>query len=259
MSSALSTVHRDQTYRIKCAEIWGGIENVSADLRTNGIEASIYSHSCEGVAGGDIYHLSVCSHDVLTRILLADLQGHGIEVTQLSRWIYDILRENIDNPDGRSVFASLNPLLHETGVKAITTAVIATFSAADSALRFSNAGHWPPLFKGFDLETYEPLSLVTETKKLADLPLGALEATAYDEGVIHLRRGDRLVFYTDGVTECPSPQEEEFGECRLRGVLEEDAAAGISVARDRLVAALVRHAGGSLTYDDTTFMLVRAL
>jgi hypothetical protein len=42
-------------------------------------------------------------------------------------------------------------------------------------------------------------------------------------------------------------------------VLEEDAAADISVARDRLLAALVRHAGGSLTHDDTTFMLVGAL
>ena len=53
----------------------------------------------------------------------------------------------------------------------------------------------------------------------ANLPLGVLGAMVYDEGVIHLRRGDRLVFYTDGVTECPSPQEEEFGEERLREVL----------------------------------------
>ncbi len=94
--------HVNQAYRIKCAEIWGGIENIGADLRTNGMEVSIYSHSSEGMAGGDIYYFSVCNHDVLTRILLADLQGHGIEVTQLSRWIYDILRENIDNP-GRAI------------------------------------------------------------------------------------------------------------------------------------------------------------
>jgi phosphoserine phosphatase RsbU/P len=259
MSSVLPMMRREQTYRIKCAEIWGGVENVSADLRTNGIEASIYSHSSDGAAGGgDIHYLSVCNHDILTRIVLADLQGHGIEVTQLSRWIYEILRENIDNPDGRCVFASLNPLLHERGVKAITTAVIATFSAAGSTLHFSNAGHPPPLFKGFDLDTYEPLSFVAETK-LANLPLGVLETTAYDEGLIHLPRGDRLVFYTDGVTECPSPQEKEFGECQLREVLEGDSAADISVARDRLLTALVRHAEGSLTHDDTTFIFVRAL
>ena len=85
--------HVNKAYRIECAEIWGGVENIGADLRTNGIEVSIYSRSSDGMAGGDIYYFSVCNHDVLTRIMLADLQGHGIEVTQLSRWIYDILRE----------------------------------------------------------------------------------------------------------------------------------------------------------------------
>ena len=254
----LSIAHANEAYRIKCAEIWGGVENISADLRTSGIEVSIYSHSSDGLAGGDIYYFSVCNHDVLTRIVLADLQGHGIEVTQLSRWIYDALRENIDNPEGRSVFASLNLLLHKQGVKAITTAVVATFSAADFTLRFSSAGHSPGLFKALDLSTWAPLSLVSATER-ANLPLGVLEAMVYDEGVIHLSRGDRLVFYTDGVTECPSPQEEEFGEERLREVLKADSNVNITVARDRLLAALVRHAKGNLTHDDTTFILVEAL
>ena len=253
----LPMAHVNQAYRIKCAEIWGGIENISADLRTNGIDVSIYSRSSDGVAGGDIYYFSVCNHDVLTRMLLADLQGHGIEVTKLSRWIYDILRENIDNPEGRSVFASLNFLLHQQGVKAITTAVLATFSAADFTLRFSNAGHSPGLFKAFDINTWEPLSLMSATEP-ANLPLGVLKAMVYDEGTIHLRRGDRLVFYTDGVTECPSPQGEEFGEERLREVLTADSNANIGAARDRLLAALVRHAKGNLTHDDMTFMLVEA-
>ena len=253
----LSVAHADEAYRIKCAQIWGGVENIVADLRTNGIDVSIYSHSSDGVAGGDIYYFSVCNHDVLTRILLADLQGHGLEVTQLSRWIYDILRENVDNPEGRSVFASLNRLLHEQGMKAITTALLATFSAADFTLRFSNAGHPPGLLKAFDLSTWTPLSLEPATER-ANLPLGVLEAMVYDEGVIYLRRGDRLVFYTDGVTECPSPQGEEFGEGRLREGLEADSSANINAARDRLLAALVRHAKGNLMHDDMTFMLVEA-
>lgn len=248
--------HADEAYRIKCAEVWGGVVNINADLCTNRIEVSIYSHSSDGVAGGDIYYFSACNHDVLTRILLADLQGHGIEVEQLSRWIYEVLRENIDNPEGCSVFASLNRLVHEQGVKAITTALVATFSAADFTLRFSNAGHPPGLLKGFDTSTWAPLSLEPATER-ANLPLGVLEAMVYDQGVIQLRPGDRLVFYTDGVTECPSPQEEEFGVERLREVLA-DSSVSIKLARDRLLAALLRHAKGNLTHDDTTFMLVEA-
>ncbi len=248
--------HQKEAYRIKCAEIWGGVDNISADLCTNGIEVSIYSQSSEGVAGGDIYYFSVCNHDVLTRILLADLQGHGIEVTQLSRWIYEILRKHIDNPEGRSVLTSLNLLLNEQGLKAMTTAILATFSAADLTLRFSIAGHSPGLFKAFDLSMWAPLSLTPATER-ANLPLGVFRAMVYDEGVIHLRRGDRLVFYTDGVTECPSPLEEEFGEERLREVLAKSSA-NITLVRDRLLAALLRHAKGNLTHDDTTFILVEA-
>ena len=129
--------HLNEGYRIKCAEIWGGVDNISTDLCTNGIEVSIYSHSSEGMAGGDIYYFSVCNHDVLTRILLADLQGHGIEVTQLSRWIYDILRKTSTIQKGDPCLRHSMCLLHEQGVKAITTAVLATFSAADFTLRFS--------------------------------------------------------------------------------------------------------------------------
>lgn len=250
--------HMNEAHRIKCAEIWGGVGNITADLCTNGIKVSIYSRSSDGAAGGDIYYFSVCNHDVLTRILLADLQGHGIGVTRLSRWIYDALRENIDNPEGRSVFAALNLLLHKQGVKAITTAVLATFSAADFTLRFSVAGQSPGLFKALHVSTWAPLSLVP-TAERANLPLGVLEAMVYDEGVIQLRGGDRLVFYTDGVTECPSPQEEEFGEGRLREVLQADPNADIPAARDRLLAALLQHAEGNLTHDDLTFMLIGAL
>ncbi len=188
------TVEAGQAHRIGCSEIWGGIENTSADVCTNGIEASIYSRSCDGVAGGDIYYVTVCSHDLLTRILLADLRGHGIQVTRLSGWIYEILQENMNNLNGSSILSSLNLLLYRQGVEAITTAVVATFYAEDSKLYFCNAGHSPGLLRCRGSNRWEPLAL-TSTAEPSNLPLGVFGTTIYDEGSIDLQPGDRVALY----------------------------------------------------------------
>ena len=66
--------------RIRCAEIWGGVHNCDEDILTSGITASLYSAAADGGRGGDIYYLSVCSSDLLTRIAIADVVG------QVRRW-----------------------------------------------------------------------------------------------------------------------------------------------------------------------------
>ena len=65
------------SHRIHCAEVWGGIDHIDRDIVTGGLTASVYSKSSDGSRGGDIYYFSVCGGDQLTRIALADVQGHG--------------------------------------------------------------------------------------------------------------------------------------------------------------------------------------
>jgi phosphoserine phosphatase RsbU/P len=45
--------------------------------------------------------------------------------------------------------------------------------------------------------------------------VGAFQESAYGQGQIDLRHGDRLVMFTDGITEAVNGEEEEFGEKRL--------------------------------------------
>ncbi len=64
-----------QPYRISCGAVWGGIQPVSLDACTNGINATLYSIASGGERGGDIYYMIVCSNDLRTRMLVADVRG----------------------------------------------------------------------------------------------------------------------------------------------------------------------------------------
>ena len=61
-----------------CARIWGGVRGKDADVQDSGFIASVYSRAAEGAKGGDIYYLSVCSGEAITRVALADVRGEGV-------------------------------------------------------------------------------------------------------------------------------------------------------------------------------------
>ena len=83
-------------YEIKCGEVWGGIRGTDVDAITSGVEACLFSSACDGGKGGDIYYFSVCTGDLLTRIAIADVMGHGKPVSDTSEWLYNSLQERMN-------------------------------------------------------------------------------------------------------------------------------------------------------------------
>lgn len=114
-------------YEIKCGELWGGIRGTDVAAITSGVEASLFSSACGGGKGGDIYYLSACASDLLTRIAMADVVGHGKAVPDTSEWLYHSLRERMSGVEGNEVLSDLNALAVQHGHTAITTATIAAF------------------------------------------------------------------------------------------------------------------------------------
>jgi phosphoserine phosphatase RsbU/P len=101
------------------------------------------------------------------------------------------------------------------------------------------------------------LPLVLETKPgQANLPLGAFRSVRYDQGEIGVHAGERLLLYTDGLSEAMGPQsEEEFGEKELPALLETQGDRELTSLRDALVKGATAFSGGPLS-DDCTFMIV---
>jgi len=242
------------THRIGCSEIWGGVRSIDLDVCTGGLTASVYSRACDGDAGGDIYYLSVCSSDRLTRIALADVRGHGGQVSQISSWIYDSLKLKMNTLDGAGVLADLNNQIYRHGLEAMTTASVVGYYITESRLYFSYAGHSPALLWRRAEKKWELLPL-SRTGGTANMVLGVLPSACFDQEHTPFASGDRFILYTDGVTECPDKNGDEFGLHRMADALEQADGDSLRNIKSSVVEALRRHAAPEQSHDDITFMI----
>src|SRR6185437_117121 len=82
-------------------------------------------------------------------------------------------------------------------------------------LRYVKAGHNPPYL----LRRVNVPELQIDELATGGMIIGMFPQASYEEATVDLRSGDVLVVFTDGVTEAMSPDEEEFGEERLKNLL----------------------------------------
>ncbi|MFI8460698.1 PP2C family protein-serine/threonine phosphatase [Kitasatospora sp. NPDC085464] len=134
----------------------------------------------------------------------------------------------------------------------LLTAVVADLDTFTGELSWVNCGHPPPLL-------IRDGRIVTDAlNRRAELPLGLGFHQHGPQPVHHerLQPGDRLLVYTDGVTEARSTVGELFGESRLTDSLVQHMAGGDPApeALRRLIHALVTHQDHELR-DDATILL----
>ena len=237
---------------VHCAEIWGGINVTSEDVCTSGITATIHSSASGATRGGDIYYFSVCSYDILTRVVLADMRGHGEEAAELSDWLYQLLLDYMNSLDGSAILRSLNEKIVERGFHALTTAVVLSFNRLDGTLFYANAGHPPPLAWS-PKDGWKNLQMI-DSLGPANLPLGIKSNTHYDQAFQILAPGDRLFIYSDGITECPNPNGEFFDEDRLLRILNANRNEDLHTIKQSLKHCLEVFSNGPLVHDDCTFL-----
>ncbi|GIF05028.1 PP2C family protein-serine/threonine phosphatase [Actinoplanes siamensis] len=129
------------------------------------------------------------------------------------------------------------------------TAVLAELRLDTGALRYLNAGHPEPL-------------LLRSGRLVRELPEGRRLPLGFDDPQIRvaeesLEPGDRLLLYTDGVTEAHTRGGERFGLERLVDLVEQNAAAGLPAPETlrRLAHAVVEHQGAA-PGDDATLLVL---
>ena len=243
-------------YRIECAEVWGGSLAINTDVYSKALTASIFSTTSDGGgdrSGGDIYYFSVCQNNLLTRVCLADVVGHGAAISHVSGWLYEQMLEKLEVLNGNAVLADLNRIIYERGLEAMTTAAVITFYLANSDLFFSYAGHPPLLLRRKNKPEWQAMGLPPNSNP-SDLPLGILSDTFYNQGKIGLASGDRLLLYTDGVTEMMNCEGELFGLPKLLAALEAAGDCSLSELKGAVRAATLAYADGEMAQDDFTLI-----
>ena len=79
----------------------------------------------------------------------------------------------------------------------------------------------------------------------------------YEEAVLDLQPEDVLMAFTDGVTEAHNPDEEEFGEERLKETLRRAAHLPVDAMASSILEELKAWMGGAAQYDDLTFIVMK--
>ena len=102
------------------------------------------------------------------------------------------------------------------------TLVYLRLDAAHGAITYANAGHNPPLLARADGRV--------EALRSTGMVLGVFPDTEYRAVSLPLQKDDRLLLYTDGITEARNGDDEEYGEERL--------AAALATHRHKSAAAL---------------------
>ena len=251
------TATETETHQLHCAEIWGGVSVKGDNIATPGVHAAIHSSATGDAKGGDLYYFSVCAYDTLTRIAIADVRGHGESVSHLSEWLYQALEARMNDADGAGVLTDLNDIVCNRGFEAITTAVVATVNRDKRQLSYAYAGH-PPIFLGRQGRHWQALEM-SEGHGPVNLPLGVLPGARFTQETVPVEPGDRLFLYSDGVPDCPGPNDQFYGDERMLAALHDTAGEPVTAARERVREDLTDYAGGSLTHDDCTFLLVEVL
>lgn len=119
---------------------------------------------------------------------------------------------------------------------------------ADGRLTYTNAGHNPPLL----VRPGAPLKELTE----GGMVLGVFPGTAYESRTVRLEPRDHLVLFTDGVVEARNRAGEEFGDGRLRALLEAHVRASSTQIVRRIEEALAAFSADTPQHDDITMMVV---
>lgn len=200
-----------------------------------------------GGVSGDVYDLSI-DRDGAANIFLGDATGHGVAaviMTMMAQIGLDSLSGDYSTDE---VIRQLNSLFtvreHDMSITAVFMKI-----APSGELTVTNAGHPPVIIVPVD--SHIPVHL-----KKGGAPLGMFkeEPTPFVEMKYHLKAGDKVYLYTDGITEWRNPDEEEFGIERLTEFLMQNGDAQIDVTLNGLLSHLTKFAKGGECKDDITLL-----
>jgi len=199
------------------------------------------------IVGGDYYDYLELPDDQLG-LVIADVAGKGASAALVMASLHGCIRANATSHGSRcdEIVALANRLLHQaTDSARYATLFYGVYDRAARELRYVNAGHPAPLIARdgalMHLESDCP-------------PVGLFDTLSPIARRVQLQPGDRLLIFSDGLTEATNETRAEFGAARAGRLLLEGAARSAAELRDSILAELRIHTDGCPPSDDVTFI-----
>ncbi|MCB1034696.1 MAG: SpoIIE family protein phosphatase, partial [Acidobacteria bacterium] len=202
--------------------------------------------------GGDYFDVRPLGEGRVV-LVVADVSGKGVPAALMVATLHSALLLSLDGGDSSvdaGLFRGLNRHLVDLSLpNKFITLLLVELDLGNGCLRYLNAGHNPGLLLRADGEL--------ETLGASGPPLGLLPGADYRLDTLILRPGDLLCLYSDGITECSSPADEEFGVHRLEEALRRRRARPLPILGQEIEALCRDFAQGQAQGDDQTLVLLR--
>ncbi len=186
-------------------------------------------------------------------ITIADVSGKGLPASLImASFRASLIAEIRNNYAIRTILRKVNNLICESVERGkFVTAVYGVLDTKNRIFTFSNAGHNPP----FLLRN----SGKVEFLKDGGWTLGIQQDKDYEERPIHIDAGELLCFFTDGVTEAESSDDELFGTERLVELVKQNRNKSSREIREKIVKAVSEFRDFERQPDDLTLIIIKAL
>jgi serine phosphatase RsbU (regulator of sigma subunit)/pSer/pThr/pTyr-binding forkhead associated (FHA) protein len=211
-------------------------------LRASG--SSIASHE----VGGDYYDVTPVTTDCWSAVL-ADVSGKGVGSALLASLLQGALITATEHPMAMSHrVGRLNRfLLDRTGGEKYATLFYCLLHG-DGKIYYVNAAHCPPMVLRANGERLE--------LDANSMPVGLIETAEFVVIEQELKAGDKVVIYSDGVTEAQNTEKGFFGKRRLRETVEAHAAESCTAIHDAIQEAVAAFTEGAPQSDDITLVVL---
>lgn len=203
---------------------------------------------------GDFFD-GLYTNDDIYQIMLCDVSGHGIASSYVGGSIRSILRTAAkeDKSAGDTMAFLNNEIVSNlANIYYFSTIVLCRLNVKTGETTLVSGGHPPCFFYDAEKNTYE---MIKSTGPL----VGLIEGADYGEQVLHMKVGDCLFLYTDGVTEAPSPEGEMFGEESLYELFSENIEKPSMDIVHTILGTIYEHTGYSSLQDDITMICIKRI
>jgi phosphoserine phosphatase RsbU/P len=213
---------------------------------------------CDGAAcmipattmGGDFYDY-IELPDGQIGLVIADVSGHGVPAAFFMAVARTNLRDRaVRYPDPGECLAQTNQALcAQNPLDLFVTVFYCVLEPKTGVLRYANGGHNPPYIR-------RAAGAVEALSGRGGLVLGAMPGVKFPTHTVQLLRGDRLVLYTDGVTEAFNAADEAFGTQRLVDEVHVHGGGTPAALVERICQSVTSFAGAAPQSDDITLTVL---
>jgi serine phosphatase RsbU (regulator of sigma subunit) len=204
-----------------------------------------------GETSGDFYDVAELIPNSVYGVMLSDIQGHGVSaalVTTLAKMLFVSATEKFIST--KDVLGYINDeICRILSLTSFFTAFYIVFDFPNKQFFYSAAGDLNFRYN-FKTKEVEPLTS-------NDTIIGFVEGGEYEEKVLDFNVGDRLVLFTDGVTEAKNPKTEElFGSERLKNLIKDNADAPSKKLLEIIEESVKDFSGKNQFDDDFTLIII---